>query len=456
MDLQINHVCKEITSPAQPMALRLSSQLMYGTVLAMDRQSSSLHSDVTNLRNRLNFAPLAPRSIDLPQRRVLRHSLVLEDVAVLPSFPALPGMPFLEDIGIPELNLPDLLITPDVSWRFDDDDELGDLDMSFDDNGLLTDNLNIDDFVVDNIQHFDIPQVLTPGTPRTPLHTPLHSSPFLGPENENHVIEDLDTILEASRAPPARKRVRAATWDDEISLRMADIREFRDNYLDNMEAQKVEKRPRKKRRQGQFAQWKAGVDENDPILLLEGEIKELLTPPVVQRPRRVQEPEVARAATPGPATPGSIELARRGSAMSSPWSETGEARLLGSSGFLGSRTPGSGRARHSRRGVSRSGSFGDIDLLDEFPDPYFSDMPEGEYNMLSGTHEAQEFLFHLMSVCQGKTSFETIVPSLLSEGVPNDRATAATSFAKALDLATKGVVKLSGGGKPSEVFVELT
>lgn len=111
---------------------------------------------------------------------------------------------------------------------------------------------------------------------------------------------------------------------------------------------------------------------------------------------------------------------------------------------------------------SRSGSFGDIDFLDEYPDPYFPDDIPGddEYNMLSGTsiaaHEAQEFLFHLMSVCQGKTSFEAILPSTSSDGVPNDRATAATSFAKALDLATKGIIKLSGGGKPQNVFVELT
>lgn len=178
MELQINHICKEISSPAHPMALRLSSQLMYGTVVAMHRQSSSLQADAINLRNRLSFAPLAPRSIDLPQRRPARQSLVLEDAAVLapPPLPEIAGVPIS---GLSELNLPEL-ITPEISWAFDDDDELGDLDMSFDDNGLLTDNLNIDDFVVDDELNIDLssdyvppsdPGVMTPRTPRSP-HTP--------------------------------------------------------------------------------------------------------------------------------------------------------------------------------------------------------------------------------------------------------------------------------------------
>lgn len=488
MDLQINHVCKEITSPAHPMALRLSSQLMYGTVLAMHRQSSSLQSDAFNLRNRLNFAPLAPRSIDLPQRRstaATRQSLVLEDVAVLPTLPLfeIAGVPIS---GIPELNLPDHLITPEVSWAFDDDDELGDLDMSFDDNGLLTDNLNIDDFVVhdegvqidpnsDYIPSND-PGMMTPQTPRSP-RTPLHSSPFLG--HEIAVVDDLATIQEATQTVARRKRVRAAVWDDDISLKMADLRGFRDNYLENMELQKQEMQPQRKKRKAKFSQWKESVTkecENDPILLLENEIKDMIAEAeAARRPTRpaVGEPaevETGRAGTPAPGTPASIEIARRGSAATSPWSDQGEARILGSSGIFGSRmvgsagTPGSGKARHSRRGGvhSRSGSFGDVDFLDEYPDPYFpDDMPgDGEYNMLSGTsiaaHEAQEFLFHLMSVFQGKTSFEAVLPSTLSEGVPNDRATAATSFAKALDLATKGVIKLTGGGRPDAVFVELT
>ncbi|KAG5358544.1 Meiotic recombination protein [Yarrowia sp. B02] len=472
MDLQINHICKEITSPAHPMALRLSSQLMYGTVLAMNRQSSSLQADTTSLRNRLNFAPLVPRSIDLPQKRP-QQSLVLEDVAVLPSLPALPGISEFANLpGIPELNLPDI-ITPEVSWAFEDDDELGDLDMSFDANGLLTDNLNIDDFVVDDGLNIDpnsdyVPNdgVLTPRTPHSP-RTPLHSSPF-AVGNEVVHLDDLDTIQEATQTVRRRKRVRAAVWDDDISLKMADICSFRDNYLTNMEQQREEVQPRRKRRKTKFAQWKTSVVEDDPILLLENEIQQMLTEPVAPtRPPRAEPVEQARGGTPAPNTPASIEIARRGSAITSPWSDQGDPRLLGSSGFLGSRiigsagTPGSGRARHSRRAHSRSGSFGDVDFLDEYPDPYFpDDFPDGEYNMLSGTsiaaHEAQEFLFHLMSVCQGKTLFEVILPSTLSEGVPNDRTTAATSFAKALDLATKGVIKLTGGGKPDSVFVELT
>lgn len=491
MDLQINHVCKEISSPAHPMALRLSCQLMYGTVLAMHRQSSSLQSDAFNLRNRLTFAPLAPRSIDLPQRRsaaATRQSLVLEDVAVLPTLP-LPEIAGVPISGIPELNLPEL-ITPEVSWAFDDDDELGDLDMSFDDNGLLTDNLNIDDFVVhdgelqidpnsDYIPSND-PGIMTPQTPRSP-RTPLHSSPYLGGGQDIVVVDDLATIQEATQTPAIarRKRVRAAVWDDDISLKMADLRSFRDNYLGNMELQKQEMQPRRKKRKTQFDQWRGSATkecESDPILLLENEIKDMLVEAeAARRPIRphVGEPvavETGRAGTPAPGTPASIEIARRGSAANSPWSDQGEARILGSSGIFGSRmvgsagTPGSGKARHSRRGGvhSRSGSFGDVDFLDEYPDPYFpDDLPgDGEYNMLSGTsiaaHEAQEFLFHLMSVCQGKTSFEAVLPSTLSEGVPNDRATAATSFAKALDLATKGVIKLTGGGRPDAVFVELT
>ncbi|AOW00156.1 Rec8 like protein-domain-containing protein [Yarrowia lipolytica] len=486
MELQINHICKEISSPAHPMALRLSSQLMYGTVVAMHRQSSSLQADAINLRNRLSFAPLAPRSIDLPQRRPARQSLVLEDAAVLapPPLPEIAGVPIS---GLSELNLPEL-ITPEISWAFDDDDELGDLDMSFDDNGLLTDNLNIDDFVVDDELNIDLssdyvppsdPGVMTPRTPRSP-HTPLHSSPFM--RHEIMQVDDLATIQEATQTPAGsrRKRVRAAVMDEEISLKMADIRSFRDNYLENMELQKQDRRPRRKRRKGKFGQWKESVlnqCESDPILLLEDEIREMLTEPVA--PRRPTRPsadvpvelETGRAGTSAQNTPASIEIARRGSAATSPWSDQGEARILGTSGLFGSRmsgsaggTPGSGRARHSRRGGvhSRSGSFGDIDFLDEYPDPYFPDDIPGddEYNMLSGTsiaaHEAQEFLFHLMSVCQGKTSFEAILPSTSSDGVPNDRATAATSFAKALDLATKGIIKLSGGGKPQNVFVELT
>ncbi|KAG5367267.1 Meiotic recombination protein [Yarrowia sp. C11] len=475
LDLEINHICKEISRPANPMALRLSSQLMYGTVVAMSRQSSSLQADVNSLRNRLNFAPLAPRSIDLPERRAMsRPSLVLEDVAVLPCLP-------LPDLGgvidLPQLNLPDL-ITPEVSWVHDEDDDLGDLDISFDENGLLTDNLNIDDFVLEDLgQDFNPefePQaetagMMTPSTPRSP-HTPLPSSPFR--DHDIVPVDDLATIQEATQVV-RRKRVRAAVWEDEISLKMADLRGFRDNYLDNMAQQKSEQPQRRKRRKTKFSQWKDSVVkecEHDPILLLEKEIEDMLKEPVPVRQGRVARPavEVGRG-TPVPPTPGSIEIARRGSAATSPWSDHGEARMLGSSGMLGSRvlgsagTPGSGRARHSRRGGlhSRSGSFGDVDFPDEYPDAYFpDDIPGDDYHMLSGScvgaHEAQEFLFHLMSVCQGKTSFETVVPSTLSEGVPNDRATAATSFAKALDLATKGVVRLTGGGKPDGVFLELT
>lgn len=47
--------------------------------------------------------------------------------------------------------------------------------------------------------------------------------------------------------------------DEEISLKMADIRSFRDNYLENMELQKQDRRPRRKRRKGKFGQWKESV-----------------------------------------------------------------------------------------------------------------------------------------------------------------------------------------------------
>lgn len=480
MDLKIAHVCKEISSPTNPLALRLSSQLMYGTVLAVDKQMSSLQSDTLSLKSRLYLSSLrSTRNINLPRQPQSDStrsslSLVVQDaITELPTLAGLDAPDFHGNTHLLNLNP----ITPDYSMlSFEEDDDLGDLDMSFDDNGLLTDNLGIDDMNLDfdeggfgsttrfrpstaSRPNSGVPRPITPSP-----HTPVNSSPGININAElAGLYEELETIQEATQTAVTRRRrrrVAAAAMDTEIALRMTDLRAFRDTYLSAM-IQMAAERPRKRRKRTRsFEAWKSVVNREfhaDPILGYEKEIRDLLTP---QRRPGVAENnvEIPRHVN----TPTSVEIGRRGSSahgslVSSPWSD--DSRLLGPAGGNGS----GGRARHSRRN-SRTGSIGDLEVVPEFPDDYFPEIVDHDhldYNMLSGdnTHEAneaQEFLVHLMSVCSGPTSFEDIVPSLASEGVPNTRATAVASFARTLHLATKGLIKLSGGGAPNQVFVELT
>lgn len=290
----VSKVCSMIEEPPGPLALRLSSQLLYGVSLIYQQQITYLLTDVTAIKTRLMhdniFKANAFMAIDLPTRGKVRNELP-NDPAFSLDFFLLPPLPptigekgdvsdlssFARHQGTQMVNasLADITLSNESVGTFseardfmsalvhNDDMEMSNVDFGFGEDGELVEDVSsatvgdAGDTAVD--YNYDLPEF---GDENFELGIQRVSEQSYQFDSEGNLEVSLEELREAALAgrydpnsrtllPLTRPTAGAATgtsgetrpaakrpcgYDSSINIAIEDLRDFRDNYTDNMAA----------------------------------------------------------------------------------------------------------------------------------------------------------------------------------------------------------------------------
>lgn len=284
----VSKVCSLIETPPGPLALRLSSQLLYGVSLIYDQQITYLLTDVSGIKSKLmHFEPLnrSRHAVDgtvnlmMGRQNKVRNELVNDPAFSLDFFLLPPGPPPTLVGKEPELlfqaglvggntSIADITLLNDSiehpaegrdflgSLIYGMDLDVGGVDFDFGENGEMIEDDTVNGGGSEEF-NFDLPE------------RPEEASSFsaIDPNNENELLYNfgssddmnLDELRTAALAgnlpselqkqpkqlqPPTpveqikTSKKRVCEFDQLISLPIEALRGYRDNYADNMETAK--------------------------------------------------------------------------------------------------------------------------------------------------------------------------------------------------------------------------
>lgn len=307
MATPVSKVCSMIETPPGPLALRLSSQLLYGVSLIYQQQITYLLTDVSLIRTKLLHDQVAKPSdlfaINLPSRNRVRNELANDpafslDFFILPPGPLLPSLSMKDAVpnlaamvkstgtqignySLAEITLPNESIENPVeardfltSFMYDKDLDVENVEFGFGEDGEIIEDTSSSNGEINTMSEFnyDLPehadnefelgiqnadagvyQFNSEGDLELGLDE-LRASAWAGQrleEGDAFARESIPTILaSATKATPdSALGKRACPFDPHINVAIEDLRSFRDNYSENMLAAKHRRVSRQTKKQ---------------------------------------------------------------------------------------------------------------------------------------------------------------------------------------------------------------
>ncbi|CAN6619748.1 hypothetical protein TRVA0_007S03730 [Trichomonascus vanleenenianus] len=285
LGLRVSEVCSSIAKTT-PYMLRVSSSLMYGTVLIYDRQVGYLRDEISNLRSsivRQNWLQVtAEKPFDARTDLQLENDPQFDIERLMPNLPLLDGSPppasswGLRNTSIDDISAEMPNETWEVGWdAFVGVDDFEPMEFVFDEQGDISHNIEAINTGKDVV-------------PRELSALPEVTEPVEG---------------NAQQEGPPRKRQKLALvgdLDNQTTFSHTEYRAFYDNYLENMATARAQ--PRSQRREN--------IPVQDYTCLLLGEPFIYAFPHYGVARLPVAE-NVVHDAPVVPSTPASVEIGRQ-------------------------------------------------------------------------------------------------------------------------------------------------